>query len=32
MTKTVDGVTHTYYYAGSKLIRETYGDNTLDFF
>ena len=32
MTKTVGGVTHTYYYAGGKLLRETYGDTTLDFF
>ena len=32
MTKTVDGVTHTYLYAGGKLLRETYGTTTLDFF
>ena len=32
MTKTVDGVVHTYYYAGNKLLRETYGSNALDFF
>ena len=31
-SKTVDGVKHTYYYAGGKLLRETYGSNTLDFF
>ena len=31
-TKTVDGVVHTYYYASGKLLRETYGSNTLDFF
>ena len=29
--KTVNGVTHTYIYAGGKLMRETYGTNTLDF-
>ena len=32
MTKTVDGITHTYLYAGGKLLRETYGTTTLDFF
>ena len=32
MTKTVDGVVHTYLYAGGKLLRETYGTTTLDFF
>ena len=31
-TKTVNGVVHTYYYSGSKLVRETYGDYVLDFF
>ena len=31
-TKTVNGVTHTYYYVGGKLARETYGSNVLDFF
>ena len=31
-SKTVNGVVHTYYYAGGKLLRETYGSNTLDFF
>lgn len=31
-SKTVDGVTHKYLYAGGKLMRETYGSNTLDFF
>ena len=30
--KTVDGVQHTYYYASGKLLREVYGNNTLDFF
>lgn len=30
--KTVDGVAHNYLYAGGKLMRETYGSNTLDFF
>ena len=31
-SKTVNGVTHTYVYASGKLLRETYGDTTLDFF
>ena len=31
-SKTVNGVTHTYVYASGKLLRETYGSNTLDFF
>ena len=31
-TKTIDGVQHTYYYASGKLLREVYGNNTLDFF
>lgn len=31
-SKTVDGVTHCYYYASGKLLRETYGSNVLDFF
>ncbi len=31
-SKTVDGVTHYYYYASGKLLRETYGSNVLDFF
>ena len=31
-SKTVNGVEHTYYYAGGKLLRETFGSNTLDFF
>ena len=31
MSKTVNGVLHTYYYAGGRLLRETYGSNTLDF-
>ena len=30
--KTVNGTTYRYYYAGGKLMRETYGSNTLDFF
>ena len=30
--KTVDGTAHSYYYAGGKLLRETYGTTTLDFF
>ena len=30
--KTVGGVTHNYLYASGKLLRETWGDNTLDFF
>ena len=32
VTKTVNGVVHTYYYANGLLMRETYGDTTLDFF
>ena len=31
-SKTVNGVKHTYVYASGKLLRETYGDTTLDFF
>ena len=31
-SKTVNGVVHTYHYASGKLLRETYGSNTLDFF
>lgn len=31
-SKTVGDVIHNYLYAGSKLMRETYGSNTLDFF
>ena len=31
-SKTVGGVKHSYLYAGGKLMRETYGSNTLDFF
>ncbi len=31
-TKTVDGVQHSYLYAGEKLLRESYGSNVLDFF
>ena len=31
-SKTVNGVTHNYAYAGGKLLRETYGSNVLDFF
>ena len=30
-SKTVNGVEHTYYYAGGKLLRETYGNVVLDF-
>ena len=30
--KTVNGVEHTYYYAGGKLLRESFDSNTLDFF
>lgn len=30
-SKTVDGVTHNYIYASGKLLRETYGNVTLDF-
>ena len=30
-SKTVDGVTHYYTYAGGKLLREKYGTTTLDF-
>ena len=30
-TKTVNSVVHNYIYAGGKLLRETYGDTTLDF-
>ena len=30
-SKTVNGTKHTYIYAGGKLLRETYGDTTLDF-
>ena len=30
--KTVNGVVHTYYYSGTTLLRETYGDTVLDFF
>ncbi len=32
LTKTVDGVTHYYYYAGDRLVKETYGENTLEFY
>ena len=33
LTKTVDDTTtYNYFYAGGKLIRQTWGDNTLDFF
>ena len=31
-SKTVGSVEHNYLYAGGKLMRETYGSNTLDFF
>ena len=31
-TKTIDGVQHSYLYAGEKLLRESYGSNVLDFF
>ena len=31
-TKAVDGVTHNYLYASGKLLRESYGNNVLDFF
>ena len=31
-SKTVGEVVHNYLYAGGKLLRETYGTNTLDFF
>lgn len=31
-SKTVNGVEHAYYYAGGKLLRETFGSNTFDFF
>lgn len=31
-SKTVGDVTHNYLYAGGRLMRETYGSNTLDFF
>ncbi len=31
-SKTVGGVTHNYLYADGRLMRETYGSNTLDFF
>ena len=31
-SKTVNGVKHSYLYASGKLLRETYGSNTLDFF
>ena len=31
-SKTVGNVEHNYFYAGSKLMRESYGSNTLDFF
>ena len=31
-SKTVNGVEHTYYYAGGKLLRESFDSNTLDFF
>ena len=31
-SKTVNGVKHTYVYASGKLLRETFGDTTLDFF
>ena len=31
-SKTVNGVEHTYYYYGGKLLRETYDGNTLDFY
>ena len=30
-SKTVNGVEHKYYYSGGKLLRETYGNNILDF-
>ena len=30
--KSVDGVIHNYFYASGKLLRETWGTNTLDFF
>lgn len=30
-SKTVGNVTHDYFYASGKLLRETYGSNTLDF-
>lgn len=30
--KTVGNVTHNYLYASGQLLRETYGDNTVDFF
>ena len=30
-TKTVNNVTHTYSYAGGRLLRETYGNHVLDF-
>ena len=30
-SKTVNGTKHTYIYGGGKLLRETYGDTTLDF-
>ena len=30
-SKTVDSVVHNYYYADGKLLRETYGNTTLDF-
>ena len=31
-SKTVNGVKHTYVYASGRLLRETFGDTTLDFF
>ncbi len=31
-TKTVNGVLHTYYYMGDRLVRETYGGNVLEFY
>ena len=31
-SKTVNGTTHNYVYASGKLLRETYGENVLDFF
>jgi len=31
-SKTVNGVTYRYYYAGGKLMRMTWGSNTIDFF
>ena len=31
-SKVVDGVIYNYYYASGKLLRQTWGDNVLDFF